>query len=284
MPFDILVLVLFSSVLHAGWNYLAKTIPGGSVFVWLMACCASVVMTPFVLLWLWQFGFDWSGFNVAVLALTGILHFVYFLVLQKGYETADLSVVYPLARGSGPVFSTLGAWLFLQEHIALKSLGALALIIIGVLIISGLGQKSINPKKLRIGVFYGIFTGFLIAMYTVFDGYAVRRLALAPIMVEYFSHPMRVLMLAPLARKRWPQVQQVWRAHHKKIWIVSGLSPLAFIIVLYAMRVAPVHLVAPAREISIVFGVIFGARLLTEENFKARLIGATLIVLGVFVL
>ncbi len=284
MPFDILVLVLFSSVLHAGWNYLAKTIPGGSVFVWLMACCATVVMTPIVAVWFWFYDFNFTLANVFALFLTGVLHFVYFLMLQKGYDVADLSVVYPLARGSGPVFTTFGAWFFLHEDIALHSLMGLLLVICGVLLIAGIGQSSKDPQKLRLGIAFGLATGFLIGSYTVFDGYAVLHLAISPILVEYFSHPMRVAFLAPVAHRRWREVKKVWADNYWKIIVVSAVSPFAFIIVLYAMRHAPVHIVAPAREMSIVFGVLLGARYLTEEHVKSRLIGALLILVGVFLL
>jgi drug/metabolite transporter (DMT)-like permease len=284
MPFDILLLVLFSSLLHAGWNYLAKTIPGGPVFVWLMACCATVLMTPVIVGWYWFYDFDCSWLRILALLLTGILHFVYFIVLQRGYELADLSVVYPLARGSGPVFTTLGAWLFLRENIEMHSLLGLLLIIIGVLLIAGIGQSSKDPDKLRLGVYFGIVTGLLIGTYTVFDGYAVLHLAISPILVEYFSHPMRVVFLGPMAHRRWQDVKKVWGANYWKIIFVSAVSPFAFIIVLYAMRHAPVHIVAPAREMSIVFGVLLGARFLTEENFRIRLAGALLIVAGVFIL
>ena len=130
MTLEIFLLVFLSSVLHAGWNYLAKTIPSGAPFVWLAAAVMTVVLLPWVALYLFWYGFAWTPANLAALALTGLLHLVYFLVLQKGYQVADLSLVYPLARGSGPVFTTIGAVWLLGEQVTLFPVFGLLLIVL----------------------------------------------------------------------------------------------------------------------------------------------------------
>ncbi|MBL7826580.1 MAG: EamA family transporter [Saprospiraceae bacterium] len=284
MSADILLLVVFSGFLHAGWNFLAKTIPGGTAFVWLIAVVMSIVLLPFSVVYVVMYGFDCSLVNVSVLLFTALLHLVYFVLLQKGYEVADLSVVYPLSRGTGPVFATLGAVLFLQEEVSSLGVLGLSLVVLGVLLIAGLGQSTSDASRRKTGVYYGLGIGILIATYTVWDGYAVRDLAIPPLLLEYTAHPFRVLTLTPLVRKRGPEIRAIWKKHWWKVLLISLVSPLAFILVLYAMRQAPVHLVAPAREISIVFGVIFGGKLLTEENFWPRLVGALLILGGIVIL
>jgi len=286
MPFDIFLLVLLSSFIHATWNYFAKTIPGGGQFVWLLAVIMSLVLAPFAIGWVWYFGFDWSLVNCVVLVVSGLMHLVYFMVLQKGYSVGDLSVVYPLARGSGPIFSTFGAVLLLGETVALRSVGGLILVIVGVLLVSGMigGQTVSDPEKRRLGVIYGISTGVMIAAYTVLDGYAVKVMGITPVLIEFVSHPLRVAVLAPVAFQKWPEIKALWHQYYGRILIVAIISPISFLMVLYAMKHAPVHLIAPTREMSIVFGVIFGARLLTEENFKERLIGSCLILMGILAL
>lgn len=284
MTFPVLLLVVFSGFLHACWNYLAKTIPGGATFVWLLAVVMSVILLPGVLIYVAVFGFDWTASNAVILFGSDLLHLFYFLVLQQGYSTSDLSVVYPLARGSGPVFATFGAVLFLGETLTIRSLAGLATVVAGVLLVAGIAQRSGDIKKRRAGIFYGVATGLLIAGYTVWDGFAVKSRALAPILIEYASHPMRVAILLPVAWKNRAGVRALWAGHRRKILAIGAISPFAFILVLYAMKTAPVHYVAPMREISIVFGVIFGAKLLTEENFRPRLIGSLLILTGIVLL
>lgn len=284
MPIPVFALVLLSSFLHASWNYLAKTIPGDTAFVWLMGLVMSVVLLPFSIGYVVLYGFEWSSINIMALAGASILHLLYFVGLQKGYQAADLSVVYPLSRGSGPVFSTLGAVLFLGEQVTTLGLGGLFLVAIGVLLIAGIGQKSSDIQKRNLGIFYGLGIGILIATYTIWDGYAVKILLVAPLLLEYTAHPFRVILLSPVAYRRWPEIREIWRQYHWKILTISFVSPVAFILVLYAMRIVPVHVVAPAREMSIVFGVIFGAKFLTEENFLPRLIGSLLILAGIVLL
>ena len=284
MSDPVLLLVLLAALMHAVWNYLAKTIPSGVLFVWLLAAVVSVLLLPFAAGYVLLYGFEWSAVNVMVLLASGVLHLIYFAVLQQGYRVSDLSVVYPLARGSGPLFSTVGAVWFLHETVSGYSMAGLAAVVAGVLLIAGILHASADAHRRRLGVYYGVATGVLIASYTVLDGYAVKNLALAPLLIDYTSHPLRVLALAPVARKRWPEVRALWQGYRTRIIIIAIMSPLAFILVLYAMKTAPVHFVAPLRETSIVFGVIFGAKLLTEENFKPRLAGSLLILTGIVLL
>jgi drug/metabolite transporter (DMT)-like permease len=292
MPLSILLIVLLSSFIHAGWNYLSKTIPGGSLYIWLLALVMSVVLFPVSAWYLWRYGFDWNTPNIIALFVTRILHTVYFMVLQKGYSEGDLSVVYPLARGMGPVFSGFGAFLFLGEKISVQDIFGLLCIGAGAMVIGGfslrklLGRDSVAQRddRLKKGIYYGILTGFLISCYTIYDGYCVKVLAIAPIFVEYTAHPMRLLLLMPHALKNRAEVKAIWLGHWFKILVISIVSPLAFILVLYAMKSAPVHAVAPIREFSIVIGVLLGAKLLAEEQMKVRLMGSGLILLGIVLL
>lgn len=284
MALPILLLILSSALLHATWNFMAKTIPGRAAFVWLLAAVISALMLPVAIAYLVIYGFEFTTVIVAALVLTSTIHLAYFLILQKGYSVADLSVVYPLARGSGPMFSTLGAVLFLGETVTLFSLLGLALIVAGVLLVSGLAKPGRSSQRLRDGVVYGLLTGLFIAAYTIWDGFSVKKLGVAPLVLEYFSHPFRVVALLPVARQRWPEIKGIWAAHRWKVLAISVMAPLGFVLFLYALKQAPVHYAAPAREVSIVFGVIFGAKLLTEENFRRRLVGSLLILGGIVLL
>ncbi len=284
MSFSILGLLLISSLLHATWNFLAKSIPGGILFVWLLAFVMTLLLLPIVGIWVYYYGDTLTWNHVGALLMTSIVHLAYFVVLQEGYQKGDLSVVYPLARGTGPMFTTLAAVIFLGEHLSIFACVGLCLVLVGVFAVSGIGQKKQDASKVKIGVFYGIFTGILIAIYTVWDGYTVKQLGIAPILVEFVSHPFRVLVLLPVAWNQKNAIKSLWDSHKVKILAVAILSPIAFLLVLHAMKSAPIHLVAPTREISIVFGVIIGAKFLTEENFVPRLIGSLLILAGIVLL
>ncbi len=281
MSLEITLLVLLAALLHASWNYLAKTIPSGAPFVWLLAVVMCIVWLPVSAGYIYLYGFDWTPQNIGILLVSGVLHLVYFVILQIGYQKADLSMVYPLARGSGPVFATLAAVVLLGEQISPMAIGGLSLVVVGVFLISGFFNSKPAGGRAKTGMIYGITIGLLIAGYTVWDGFVVREMAIAPILLEYSTNPLRIAALSPIAWKKWPEIRAIWTDHRWKILVISVIAPFGFILVLYAMKVAPIHLVAPTREISIVLGVIFGAKLLTEENFRSRLAGAMLIVTGI---
>lgn len=273
--------VLLAAALHAYWNFLAKTIPSGAPFVWLVALCSTVVLLPVVVWYTIVYGLPTDAKSLIFLAGSAVTHLVYFLILQQGYQKADLSVVYPLARGTGPLFSTLGAVLFLQEKLTWLGVLGLGLVLVGIVLIVGFTNKSWRSERNQTGIRYGLVIGGLIASYTVWDGYAVKVLALSPILIEYFSHPFRVIALTKNSMRQWPEVRSIWAGHWLKILTISTLGPLGFILVLYAMQTAPVHFVAPARELSIVFGVLLGGRLLAEAHYKTRLVGALLMLVGI---
>lgn len=112
---------------------------------------------------------------------SAVLHLGYYIVLQKGYRNAELSVVYPLARGPGPLFSSIAAILFLHEPLSITATTGLFLIIAGVLLITGLSFKKEDNQKILTGITYGVLTGLLIALYTFNDTIAVKSYAVSPI-------------------------------------------------------------------------------------------------------
>lgn len=128
-----LVLVVTSAFMHAGWNFFAKRAGGGVIFTWLFAALtATIYASVGIFYWYWQ---DVTLDSPSLLFIGGsaIIHIAYFLLLQRGYRTGDLSLVYPLARGSGPVLATLGAISFLGENPSTLALTGTLLIVISVL-------------------------------------------------------------------------------------------------------------------------------------------------------
>ncbi|MGC9449340.1 hypothetical protein [Cereibacter johrii] len=106
-----LLLVVLASFIHASWNLLAKTAASvGPVFVFAYNLIACVAYAPWVLFLLVHEGIIWTWTGIGFVLLSGLIHLAYSLCLQRGYQVADLSVVYPVARGTGPMLSTLGAF------------------------------------------------------------------------------------------------------------------------------------------------------------------------------
>jgi len=132
-----LALVLSAAVVHATWNLLAKRVGGGAPFVWLFGALSSAIYAPLALgaivVQRPRLGVQETVFIVG----SGLLHLAYFLVLQRGYRVGDLSLVYPLARGTGPVLSTAAAIALFGERPSPLALAGAALVAGGVFVLTG---------------------------------------------------------------------------------------------------------------------------------------------------
>jgi uncharacterized membrane protein len=271
--------VLLAALTHAIWNYFAKTAAHARHYVWLFSVGSLIVYAP-VVVWVIvverpQFGW----IHALAFLLTGILHLAYSLALQAGYRHSDLSLVYPIARGTGPLLSFVGAVLLLGETPTALSLVGLVLIVAGILLVAGLFSEHYRAP--RAGILWGLLTGAFIAAYTVNDGWSVTVLAISPFLVDFAGNLFRMAVLAPKAWADRAGVAREAREFFKPVLVVSVLGPLGYILVLFAMRMAPVSHVAPARELSTLVGAYFGARLLREKSAPTRLAGAACIVVGV---
>ena len=279
MPALALIAVLLAAVTHSTWNLYAKKAAGSRHFVWLYSVGSIVLYLP-IIAWIVVYERPHLG-TIEYLALTAtaVLHTGYSLVLQAGYRTSDLSLVYPIARGSGPLLSFVGATILLGERPTVLAGLGLVLIVAGILLVAGLTREPHRAPKA--GIFFGLLTGLFIAGYTVNDGWSVKSLGLSPFIIDFSGNLIRVVVLTPLALRDLPGVAREARVYARPAAVVGVLGPLGYILVLFAMRIAPISHVAPARELSTLVGTYFGSRLLREKAVPARLAGAVCIVVGV---
>jgi drug/metabolite transporter (DMT)-like permease len=276
-------LVLSAALAHALWNYLLKRTGGGIGFVWLFALLATGLYAPIALALLWNARFELGWLALTFIVASAIIHTAYFLMLDRGYRFGDLSVVYPVARAIGPLITIVVAILVLGERpgpVAL--LGALA-IIAGAFYISGTVDQLARGASRR-GLTFALLTGCTIAAYTICDQQAVAYALVPPVLLHWGENLGRVLLLSPLALRNRAAVREAWVKHRKAALAAAVLSPLAYILVLTAMTFTPVSYVAPAREVSILFGAWLGARVLGEGEARRRLVAAAMMALGVIAL
>jgi drug/metabolite transporter (DMT)-like permease len=280
-----LALVIAGALLHALWNLFAKKASGGLTFVWLFGMVSIIVALPFGL-----YSWVWNARQLTPLAWVAIVgsalvHVAYSLVLQKGYREADFSVVYPLARGTGPLFAVGGAILVLGEAPSLLGWLGIFAILAGILLVSGAARSfATSTRMLRSGLKWGTLTGLSIAAYTLIDGWAVKVLGISPVLYYVLGLALRTAILAPRALRDRQGLLFQWRANARYIVAVGVLSPLAYTLVLFAMTMAPLSYIAPVRELSMLVGVLFGAKLLREALVPSRLFGMACMVAGVVTL
>ena len=282
-----LALVITAALLHSVWNIVAKKAGGDDRFALITALMLVTLWAP-VGVWASWGGLPlWGWLEWSVLLASAVVHLVYFTTLLRGYRLSDLTVVYPLARGTGPLLSSLGAVLLLGEHLSLIGMAGVAAVTLGVFFIAGgpaLWAKVHDPlqrQRVRTGLAYGAATGALIAGYTLIDAYAVKVLLLSPIVVDYLGNLFRVPFLLPAALRDPAGFRRAWHAQWRYALVVALLGPLAYVLVLYAVRMAPLSHVAPAREVSMLFAALIGGRLLGEGERGLRITGAACIAAGV---
>jgi drug/metabolite transporter (DMT)-like permease len=280
-----IALILVAAVAHASWNLLGKqaATTGAVFFIWLVAASASVIYAPVAILAVLAGHPHLTGLNWLFLAGTGILQSAYFVFLQLGYRLGDLSVVYPIGRGTGALLAAVAGIVLLGERPTLVAIAGIAAIVIGVAVI-GLPHAASAPDPGRGRSWasgFAVLTGMFIAGYTIWDKYAVATLRTPPILQGYASFPIMVAAFAPFVLRDRARLITTWHAFRPQALGAGLLAPLAYILVLAALSFTAVSAVAPAREISVLIGVLLGRRLLAEGAMGRRLAAATAIVAGI---
>ena len=282
MPISALALVLTAAVCHATWNYFVKRINGGPELLWLFSAVASLVYMPLVI---WIVAVErpvLEAEHYLFMLGSALLHLAYFTLLQMGYRKGDLSLVYPTARATGPMLSAIFAVLVLGEAMTTQMMAGAGIIIFGVMFLTaGRGGEAGRPL---VSLGFGVLVGCFIAGYTVWDAYAVSTLLIPPLLYDYATTVGRVAFLSPVASRRWDNVRALWRDHRPGVFVIAILSPLAYILVLYALTYTPVTYVAPTRELSVLLTVLAGSFLLKEGHLRWRLGWAVVILVGMVLL
>lgn len=242
------------------------------MFVWLFSLCGVLLLLPFAAAQ--SFG-DLDAEAIGLMAGSGALHGWYFVSLQRAYRDGDLSFVYPLARGTGPLLATVAAIVLLDERPSALALLGGAIIVVSVL------SLAVGRPWTSAG-WFALLTGVSIAAYTLWDKHAVDGADLSPEVYLCGTLAFETLLLTPalaLTRDR-PSL----RALLPQAIAVGGLAALAYVLVLHALRLAPVSYVAPAREVAIVFGAALGVGVLAEGDATRRIGAAVAIVAGLALL
>lgn len=274
------VIIIISAFMHASWNYLAKRSKGGVGFVWLYTMVSTVIYAPFVIYILIYQEISIGWIELGIIAGSAGVHLAYALTLQKGYRVGDFSLIYPIARGTGPMLVAISAIFLYDERLTPVGIIGIILIILSVFIITG-GLRVLKQSSSVPPLAYGLLVGILIAGYTLLDKGAVSVFLIPPLLLNYGGIIGQLIILTPFAKRNWKEIQADWKNHRKEAIGVGVLNPLAYILILTTMVFTPVSYVAPVREVSILIGAIMGMVLLSEGFGKRRIIAAGIMVVGI---
>jgi drug/metabolite transporter (DMT)-like permease len=224
------------------------------------------------------------------LAGTAVLQTGYFLFLQRAYRAGDLSAVYPIGRGTGALLAALAGVVLLGERPGTVGLAGIGLLVVGVIVVGLPGRAgaatggepgSAAGALAPTAVLFALGTGIFIAAYTLWDKVAVTSVGNPPLLQDYASLVGMAAALAPFALADTGRTARMWRRYRRQVLGAAVLAPLAYVLVLIALSFSSVAAVAPAREVSVLFGVVLGRRLLGEGGLGRRFAGAAAIVAGI---
>ncbi len=284
-----LSLILIAAIAHASWNLFSKQAAstGAVFFIWLLAVAATGLYAPVVAIVAVADPPHLTALNWVFMTGTGVLEAGYFLLLQFGYRKGDLSLVYPVGRGTGALLAALAGILLLGERpspVALAGIGCIVagIIAIGIPTAARAVDADHSPRPpAAVAVTLALCTGVFIASYTIWDKYAVTNLRTPPMLQGYAAFPFMALAFAPLVIRDPGRIARVWREFRPQVLAAGVLAPLAYVLVLVALSFSAVSAIAPAREVSILFGVVLGRRLLGEGGMARKLTAAAAIVAGI---
>jgi len=275
MDINIILIVLVAAAMHAGWNAIAKTGLDPFLSICLIGVSgglATMTLLPFLPapssgLWLWIIG-------------SALIHSGYKLFLIQAYKAGDLAQVYPLARGTAPLIVSIVSILFLSETLNSFQIAGIFVLVSGIWVMALRGNSTLGPIDKK-AVFYAFITAMFIATYTIIDGLAGR---IAPTVLSFLAYMTSIdgilMATAFISVRGISQLHQVipfWRQG-----LIGGImSNTAFALSIWAMKMAPIALVAALRETSIVFAVVIARIVLKEKLTGWRITAAILIAAGI---
>lgn len=269
-----LVLLLMAAAIHAGWNALVKSDIDRLRSIALIAVFGAISALPLTFFVPAPSPESWP-----FLIASSAIQVGYCFALVRAYDQGDLASVYPIARGSAPVFVTIGAAVFARELPEAPGLAGIALVSLGIVTLS-LGSGRPSGKAIRAA----LITGLFIASYTLVDGIGVRRSG-APIgyVVWQAALAATLIALSYVAARKGPPELPGGKASIA-LAIAGVLSAVAYGISVWAMSLAEMGAVSAVRETSILFAALFGTLLLKEKLSWQKILGVCVVTAGVIIL
>ncbi len=271
-----LTLVLLSAGLHASWNLIVKRQEDKLFSGWLTSLVPSVILSPALVLTGLPPSHVWP-----ILCVSGVIHSIYMIALVQAYSHGDLSVVYPVARGTAPLIVAVGAPLLLAER--LSPLG-----MIGVGMVGGgitwLGLSARRSAATMRALFWALTTAGTIAAYSMVDKVGVA--GANPLAYVIALLGLNALFMAPYAlwNRSRREMGILWRDGWRSATAGGMLSLVAYLLVLTAMRLTQVSYVAALRETSVIFAAALGSRVLGEPYGDRRLLASIGVACGLCLL
>lgn len=273
--------LLFAAALHALWNFLLKTSTDKQVYTLLALGAASALLLPIALLRDWTI----TPAGWGLIGLSALCEVIYFLLLGSAYSGGQLSLMYPISRGSTPVFTTLIAVALIGERVSAFGLLGIALIVAGIYILhlrnfrrEGL-LEPFGALRERTSQF-ALLSGLAVAGYSAVDKVGVAHVDPPVYMFLVFSLTMTLLAPYLLLRKR-NAVRAEWQHNRRSILLTGAMLAGGYLLILFILTTNKVSYATSVRGASVVFGALLGAFVLKEGMGDKKILGALVIFAGI---
>ena len=280
MPTLHLALLLGIAFVHVGAHAAIKRARNRWAFLWWMMLTGNVVFAPL----LWQAG-QVPPVGWGIIVMSAFVEVGYYLSVVRAYQTGDLSLAYPLSRGSAPLFLSLWGLLLLGERASPLGLGGIALIAAGLYVVNlpRLGAWAAPLQALRTPApRWALFGGLCISAYTAIDKVGVRHVP--PLLYIYLVFGIAWILVTPAVWREggWTTLRTEWKSGKWAAGLAGVVTLAAYAVVLWVMRNGTPAIYAGAvREISVVLAALAGTVGLGEGKTGPRVIGAALVAAGV---
>lgn len=278
MTLGVFFLVLAAAVCHALWNFFVRKVAGDLTTLWLALWTGLVMLLPVL------FGVL-SSDNLRTLVhpsavwcviASGVVHAIYFILLARAYEVGELSLVYPLARGSGIGLAALMAWGILHENLSRAGAVGIMLIFAGIL---SMGTSIGRPGSTGKGHLLALSVGLCICLYSIIDKVGVGRMH--PVLYLWCMVFLATALLGPwVVRRGRGRIVHKAKANVGYILIIGGGSLGTYLMILFALTAAPVGYIVAVREFAVVIGACLGVLFLREKITLSKVTAIVLITAG----
>ncbi len=282
MSVEVFLLVITSAIFHASWNFALRKLSGNIVVAWLAFWAGGILLLPVSAIIVLQNGLSESlpAFSLLMAILSGIIHWWYLTFLALAYRYGDISIVYPIARGTGVGLTAILAWIILQEDISFAGFTGIGMILIGIFLTGG---KIAAKQQDRLAVKYALLTGLTIGMYSLTDKVGVS--GMHPVIFLCIVFIVSAAFMSPyILRKYASEIIPMFKTNFKYILMIGPGSMITYLLILFAFRLGAVSYIVAMREFAIVVGVFLGIVFLKETVTWKKWAGVLIITLGLIFL
>lgn len=278
MSVGVFALVIAASFFQAWWNFHLKKISvDKAAFLFVGWLAFGIVTVPLSFLFIDKpFHPDWWHFVLA----TGLIQGLYLVTLSTAYTLADVSLIFPLARGLSIALTSITFIVFVKQPVNTMGATGIAVIFMGAML---LAFRHFSSQKTRMAMLLALVIGVLVSSYSVLDSFGAQKIPLV-----FYIAMMNIV--APLFALPWLYKSKkqdfidVFKNHLFLAFLVAFAGSAAYLIVVWAYALAPAAYVLALREVSIVITALLGMVYLKEPITRLKAAGITFILIGILLI